>query len=163
MNTPWYRQFWPWFLIILPLSVVVASLATVTLFTQNRVSLVSEDYYKEGKGINQDLSRLEQAQKLGITANLTVSGKDAVIALRRGELKYFPTLEIEFQHRTLPEKDIQFTLNPDAAGNYRFDLESEIQGPWFIKISAFDQSWSLNARPNFPIEGKIDFHGKHQG
>ena len=78
------------------------------------VSLVSEDYYKEGKGINQDLSRLEQAQKLGINANLTVSGKDAVIALQKGELKFFPTLQIEFQHRTLPEKDIQFTLNPDA-------------------------------------------------
>ncbi len=32
MITPWYKQFWPWFLIALPASVVVASLITVTLF-----------------------------------------------------------------------------------------------------------------------------------
>ena len=28
-TTPWYRQFWPWFLIVLPGSVVVAALTTV--------------------------------------------------------------------------------------------------------------------------------------
>ena len=32
---PWYKQFWPWFLIALPGSVVVASMFTINLAVQN--------------------------------------------------------------------------------------------------------------------------------
>jgi len=48
MVKPWYKQFWPWFLIILPLTVVVWTIVTVVIFSQNSVSLVAEDYYKKG-------------------------------------------------------------------------------------------------------------------
>ena len=42
---PWYRQFWPWFIIALPASAVVASLYTVSLAVRTTDSLVvtSED------------------------------------------------------------------------------------------------------------------------
>lgn len=52
MVKPWYKQFWPWFLIILPLTVVIWTVVTVIVFANNSVSLVTEDYYKKGKGIN---------------------------------------------------------------------------------------------------------------
>lgn len=32
---PWYRQFWPWFLIALPLTSVVASFATLWIAVTN--------------------------------------------------------------------------------------------------------------------------------
>ena len=57
MVKPWYKQFWPWFLIILPLTVVVWTIITVIIFSNNSVSLVTEDYYKKGKGINIDISK----------------------------------------------------------------------------------------------------------
>lgn len=34
-TTPWYKQFWPWFLIALPGSVVIASLFTISLAVEN--------------------------------------------------------------------------------------------------------------------------------
>ena len=37
---PWYRQFWPWFLICLPASAVIASLYTVSLAFRTTDSLV---------------------------------------------------------------------------------------------------------------------------
>ena len=37
---PWYRQFWPWFIICLPASAVVASLYTVSLAVRTTDSLV---------------------------------------------------------------------------------------------------------------------------
>ena len=37
---PWYRQFWPWFIIALPASAVVASLYTVSLAVRTTDSLV---------------------------------------------------------------------------------------------------------------------------
>ena len=39
---PWYRQFWPWFLIALPGCAVVASLYTLNLAMQTTDSLVVE-------------------------------------------------------------------------------------------------------------------------
>jgi hypothetical protein len=41
--TPWYKQFWPWFLIALPGSVVMASMFTITLAVQNAPVIVQKD------------------------------------------------------------------------------------------------------------------------
>jgi len=40
---PWYRQFWPWFIIALPASVVVASFFTLWLAISNPDPLVVDD------------------------------------------------------------------------------------------------------------------------
>ena len=44
---PWYRQFWPWFIIALPASAVVASFFTLYLAISNPDQLVvDEDEYR---------------------------------------------------------------------------------------------------------------------
>lgn len=53
MTQPWYRQFWPWFIIALPCAAVVGSIATAIIASKDGVNLVAEDYYKQGKEINQ--------------------------------------------------------------------------------------------------------------
>ena len=40
-SLPWYKQFWPWFLIALPASAVIASLYTVSLAVRTTDSLVT--------------------------------------------------------------------------------------------------------------------------
>ena len=50
MTQPWYRQFWPWFIIALPCAAVVGSIATAIIASKDGVNLVAEDYYKQGKG-----------------------------------------------------------------------------------------------------------------
>ncbi|NND59665.1 MAG: hypothetical protein HKN49_05295 [Gammaproteobacteria bacterium] len=35
-TTPWYRQFWPWFVIALPATVVIASMITIWLAIEAR-------------------------------------------------------------------------------------------------------------------------------
>jgi hypothetical protein len=47
-NLPWYRQFWPWFIIALPASAVVASFFTLWLAISNPDHLVvDEDEYRQ--------------------------------------------------------------------------------------------------------------------
>jgi hypothetical protein len=47
---PWYRQFWPWFIIALPASVVIASFFTLWLAISNPDHLVvDEDEYRQLK------------------------------------------------------------------------------------------------------------------
>lgn len=40
---PWYKQFWPWFIIALPASVVVASFFTLWLAISNPDPLIVDD------------------------------------------------------------------------------------------------------------------------
>jgi len=48
---PWYKQFWPWFIIALPASVVVASFFTLWLAISNPDHLVVDDAeYRKLKG-----------------------------------------------------------------------------------------------------------------
>ena len=157
-NTLWYKEFWPWFLIALPSTVVIACLITVILCNMNPISLVAEDHYKKGKGINQDLSRLKEAQALSISASLSISDKMAVISLNKGDLMHYPSLFITFQHRTLPNKDIEQWVTADAEGRYRVTIDADLIGPWYIKIMPFDKVWALQGRNHFPSSAPVLFN-----
>ncbi|MCH1414054.1 MAG: FixH family protein, partial [Glaciecola sp.] len=67
-NNPWYKQFWPWFLIIVPLSSMIFSLNYAKLAVTTQNDLVVDEYYKEGRGINTRLDKFERALQLGIDA-----------------------------------------------------------------------------------------------
>mgnify|MGYP000035313042 CR=1 FL=1 len=69
MEPPWYRQFWPWFLIALPLSVVIAGFATLGIAIANRDARVGADYRQEG------LARIPENAKELAAANSRISAK----------------------------------------------------------------------------------------
>lgn len=151
MEKPWYKQFWPWFLIILPLIVVSWTIATVIIFSKNSVSLVTEDYYKKGKGINVDISKINIAKELGLSVNL-VSHQDSIdIKLTKGQLDHYPAINVLFAHRTLPNRDFSTMVTSDANGNYRVILDHELKGPWFIEVTPHDEAWLIQGRINFPV------------
>ncbi|HET8730535.1 MAG TPA: FixH family protein, partial [Moraxellaceae bacterium] len=68
VKKPWYRQFWPWFIMALPAAAVVAGLTTVAIAYKNKDSVVRDDWYDEGKSINQDFARDDRAKAMGLSA-----------------------------------------------------------------------------------------------
>ncbi len=58
---PWYRQFWPWFIIALPASAVIASLITFYLAVSRPDYLVVED--EEYRKLNSELKAQAPAQE----------------------------------------------------------------------------------------------------
>ena len=67
---PWYKQFWPWFVISLPASAVVAGIITVFIAFDNADSLVVDDYYKAGLAINDQVQLQKNALNYGYAAIL---------------------------------------------------------------------------------------------
>ena len=59
-QTPWHKQFWPWFLIALPTAAVIASLITLNIAIRNADTPVQGDYEKHGLTVlhktNHDIS-----------------------------------------------------------------------------------------------------------
>ena len=168
-NAAWYKQFWPWFLIFLPGSVVVASIITLVLAAQGADSLVSDDYYKQGKLINQDLTKKEYAKKIGLSGGLSI--KDNTLQLnvsaKENSIKLPPVVKMEFVHPTTAAKDTSITLIQVIPGNkkqaaqqntpqsvsayYTSKKNIELvkllsQGAWYVRLQPLDKNWQLNGK-----------------
>src|SRR5512137_512857 len=72
--TPWYRQAWPWFLISLPATAVIAGSVTFYLAAKGWDGPVANDYYKQGLAINDELTRATRAHELGVAATVNLAG-----------------------------------------------------------------------------------------
>ncbi|MGF1686813.1 FixH family protein [Photobacterium japonica] len=160
MGKPWYKQFWPWFVFAIPATSICYSLTAVYIFSLNKVDLVAEDYYKKGKAINLDLSRLRVADALQLKAKVSVQDNDIAIMFNKGELTTYPNLRVTFTHRTLPDKDFTQMMSADLSGNYRFASTNQLAGPWFVEVEPFNGDWMLQGRVNLPTPTPISLYGQ---
>ena len=149
----WYKQFWPWFLIFLPLCAVVASLTTFKIALDNSDSLVAQDYYKDGKAINMDLHKIKYAKQLGMQFSMTVDDNEVHIT-QHGGADYKAGLLVEFYHPTLSERDFKHLVSADGSGVYRIKLEQPISGPWEVRLESYDHQWRIQQRLNIQDEAQ---------
>ena len=136
--TPWYRQFWPWFIIALPATIVVASFGMLYLALANPVSLVKDNYYKEGLGINMQLAREDRVGQLGLAAHLTLDhlAGEIVVDLSASLDDWPQTLSLQFLHPTDSQLDRQLVVKAVGAQRYIATLEQTLSGRWYIDLSA---------------------------
>ncbi|MEM8560758.1 MAG: FixH family protein [Pseudomonadota bacterium] len=125
---PWYRQFWPWFLIILPGSVVVASLATLIIANYGADDLVVDDYYKTGLSINRQLEKKQRSNDLGISARLGVTQRHVTVRVT-GPVSS-NSLNLLLSHPLEADKDFTLTLSRIAPGVYQSPLPKAVAPRW---------------------------------
>ena len=155
MNTPWYKEPWAWLVFFLPFSAVVAGIATLIIANTNPDSLVASDYYKKGKAINLELSKIKQAQKLGMKFQLKLSDNELVI-VPAGIEKNYPVLHVNFFHPTLERNDIKLVLTPNGNGNFRHRFEQPLSGKWQVNLSSFGDEWKIQNTVTLPQSNFID-------
>ncbi len=140
---PWYRQFWPWFLILLPASVVVAAVATLVIANRGADDLVVDEYYKNGLAINRQLEKKQRAETLGIAADLVVDGRSVVVQTR-GPVQS-DTLQLRLSHPLEADRDFSVALEDFGSGIYRGTLQQPVALRWhWILQSAGDEPWRLD-------------------
>ena len=142
-SKPWYREPWPWFLMSLPASAVIAGLATVWIAAHNADGLVVGDYYKAGLAINQTLARDDAARALGLTATLKQADGALDLTLA-GRLETYPErLALTFAHPTRQGQDQALTLHHAGAGHYRAGLATLPAGKWHVQLADTASTWRL--------------------
>ncbi|MGS2720104.1 FixH family protein [Paraglaciecola aestuariivivens] len=139
----WYKQFWPWFLIIVPATSMVLSLTMLNFAFNSKDSMVIDDYYKEGKGINLVLQKIERARELNISALTTVTDSAISIQITSGEIAEGEALSLAFFHATQNFKDFSVTLLKDAQGHYRAPLDKPLNGKWKVILQPLNQEWKI--------------------
>jgi hypothetical protein len=148
MNTaphpkPWYREPWPWFLMSLPATAVIAGLTTLWLAVQSADGLVVGDYYKAELAINQILERDDAARALGLSATL-VKEEGALTLSLTGHLKVYPgQLILTLAHPTHQGMDQTLTFHQDSVGHYRATLPAMPAGKWHAQLADTAATWRL--------------------
>lgn len=154
---PWYKQFWPWFLIAIPLSSVIVGSQVFRLATDGTNSLVVDDYYKEGKSINARLDKIEAAQALGIETMLDIQQGKIELTFLSGAPVTGEALKLDFFHVTLEEQDFYVLLTRDASGVYRSNEDYPISGRWRLRLTPMDESWKVQQRVSLPQRKAFKF------
>jgi hypothetical protein len=142
-SKPWYREPWPWFLISLPTTAVIAGLTTVWIATTSADGLVVGDYYKAGLAINQTLARDDAARALALTATLQRDADSLALTLT-GRLQAYPAqLSLTLAHPTRQGLDQTLVLSHAGGGRYRTSLPVLPDGKWHAQLADTASAWRL--------------------
>jgi len=147
-SQPWYRQFWPWFVITPPLLGVVLGGLLVTAATYDPDGMAVGDYYKEGRGINQSIERAQFALSLGLAAEVLIEEGRVWLDLTSDVPIPRQELELAFVHPTRDHYDLRLSLAFDARRELYFADLGELLGAalWHLYLEPADGSWRLRGR-----------------
>ena len=150
-SKPWYKQLWPWLIISLPASAVIAGLTTLYIAIENKDSLVKDDWYKDGKAINRRVEHDNNAHALGLKAEIkvdTISG-DLNLTLFHSAQDFHlsKNLYLELIHPTLAAQDQKIVLTKTQQNRYHGNLQQTLNGKRHVTLTN-------NLQPQFNEEDK---------
>ncbi|WP_339641906.1 FixH family protein [uncultured Porticoccus sp.] len=156
-SPPWYRQFWPWFLIALPGTVVVASLVMVYIAFSGADSLVVDNYYRDGLAINQVLEQDRRAEELGLSAALRLDATSGELLLTIDAAHPLPEqLALLLFHPIDSKRDLELVLTQITRGHYRTDLEQQLQSRYYLRVLPEPgREWRLIGELDFATADQI--------
>jgi len=149
---PWYRQFWPWFIMALPAASVVGGLFTFYL-AGGEPSMVVDDYGRIAMATAQRAERTRRAEHLGLDARLVFATKadsDAplmaeaitVTLQQQVETDQWPgALVLQLVHPTRSELDRTIQM-PGSRGRYTGRVDRP-PGRYYVSLSDAEETWRL--------------------
>jgi hypothetical protein len=159
-GNPWYREPWPWLLMLGPFVVVIAGSVTAWLAVSTNDGLVSEDYYKQGLQVGKTIARSDRARSLGLEARLVV--RSDAISVRLGAATpgfVAPSrLTVTVSHPTRAGLD-QTRVLERSGEEYAASFHLPASGHWLVTIEDDAASWRLLGNVVLPAAGEVVIGG----
>jgi len=144
-TTPWYRQFWPWFIIaILSWGVVSASI-TLSFALRNPPQMMTGDYQRLGKALVDTHKRADRAEALGLSGAVQFEQGEWRLVVETGQPGALgDVLLLLVQHPTDAERDRQVLLRGSVVRGYTGAGEPP-PGRGRLIVSDPEQSWWISS------------------
>ena len=158
MSKPWYKEFGIWILIT-PLIFVVFICSVLIFFAVvGSDDRITDDYYKEGKMINNRFAAETLARQYAIRADINVNLNANLVDVHLlGEAPSVEALSLAFSHPAKAGLDSVLTLQRISGSKYRGKLESELTGRWYIRLEPVIDN---NKRDKWRLAGENDFRAR---
>lgn len=141
---PWYKHAWPWMLMSGPAIVIVAGVVTAWLAVRSSDGLVTDDYYKQGLAVNQQLQRDHAARDIGLQGDVMRAGLNLRLLLAADTATKLPqSLIVRLAHPTQAGQDQLVTMTSEGQGFYGGRLAADISGRWLVSIEDPAGAWRL--------------------
>ncbi|SFM51045.1 FixH family protein [Marinobacter zhejiangensis] len=162
--SPWFRQPWFWFLLIFPTAAIIWCIFMITMAVTSQNSMVTDDYSKEGRGINMELARDEKAVELGLQAQLDFAERTVQVNLEGNSgASNYPYLVLNLFHPTLEDRDLTVQLMPVNEHAYSGNLPSGTEGRWYLDLRGPDNDWRLKGETELPSSTTLELGVTLQG
>ena len=146
-DAPWYRQFWAWFVIIPPLTAVVAGTSTVVIANRYADNLVTGDFEKVGLGYQSTSAAHAEAARRGLGAEVRLPEADGTMRLWLGGAHDYPQqLMVRLAHATQGEHDQRITLVRVDGQRYEGRLPRGIDQRHYLIVTDPAEVWRLEGR-----------------
>jgi hypothetical protein len=150
---PWFRQFWPWFVILLPASAVVASLYTVNLAIQTSDSLVVDAELGMDVIAAQHVAAGKLAASLGLSADLELNRETGALSLsirsshEQHNADVPQSVVLTFSHPAFEDRDQSVVLQRTGTSHgspYSARLPAIPDGRWYLVLESGGR-WRMTA------------------
>ncbi|MFZ9314490.1 MAG: FixH family protein [Burkholderiaceae bacterium] len=152
----WWQNRWPWIILGMLGSTILACMITIVIAVKTQDSLVADDYTRHGKGINQRLEKDQEATRRGITLLPTASRQPDgavvfVVVYSAPESSPPPEfLRLQLAHPTIGAQDRSLAMVQTAPGRYQAQATDLMAGYWHL--SAEDPQGQWRVRSRLPID-----------
>ncbi len=165
---PAYRQPWFWFVMTPLIVVVCVSLSFVTVSLYHADDRVVDNYYQQGRTINQSFDQEARARELGLLANLRFDQQTGEVLLR---LEASPERSAPLAERLLlmighpvdADRDQRVELVQVREGVYRGDLVRALSHRRYLTLlpelepeRMRDAEWLLRGEIQFENTDRIE-------
>ena len=157
---PWYAHRWPWLLMLGPAVVIVGGSFATYLAITRPDAMVVDDYYKQGKAINQDLRRDRAASKLALSFDAHYDPAKGALAgsMQSAGQPLATPLHLYLAHPTQPAKDLQLLVRPDAEGRFSVPMPMLERAHWQVVVEGPQREWRLARSWSWPRQHTLTIH-----
>ncbi|MGR2739832.1 FixH family protein [Billgrantia sp. Q4P2] len=153
-TSPWYKQFWPWFLLgLLMLSISVSSTFAV-LAIRSADGMVQEDYYEHGRAINMVLAKQQRAHELNLAADLRIDPMTSDIIVQLDGDDRPERLYLRLIFPTQDDRDQDLVLEHVRDGRYLGQAPDNLRHRWYLQLHPSEEqpAWRLVGEASLPSE-----------
>lgn len=162
---PWYREPFAWLVLGIPAATIIWCIILYNVAVSQPVHMVSDDYYNDGMGINQELHRDRQAAALGISAGIAFAENGEIrIELQSPRQLPWQDLSLELIHPTLGQQDRALTASLQQGLDQADDATTAVyiaqapqlmNGRWYLDLRDPQNQWRLKGEATLPRSSHV--------